>query len=130
MERSIECKTVLNVADLQNVTYDLFGLGLAQDGLFISTKVLKYEMFPFKKVFANDSVAFYSYASPSSGFTLYQSSLIKDKGLRVQDLECFNDLIDLLDESRSAESLKFKIDYLNSQFFGRVNAKLYFTELF
>ena len=118
------------MSNLQNFTYDLFGLGLAQDGMFISPKVLKYEMFPFKRVFSNDTDNFYGYESTNAGFNLYQSSLIKDKGLRVQDINCFNDLISLLNESRLVQNLKFKIEYFNKEFFGTVNAKLYFTDFF
>ena len=105
----------------------MFGLSLVREKRSIFTKVLKIEMLPFKKMLVNDTGVFYSYDTQSSGFALYQSSLNKDKGLRVNS-ECFNNIINLLNESPSVENLHFSIDYLNSQYYGLVNAKLYIEE--
>ena len=117
--------------ELKNVTFDFFGLGLVQNGLVFTQKMVKYELFPFTKVFENETDAFYSYDDSSiNGLNLYQTSLINQKGLQVKDINCFKDLIELLNESKFVQNLKFKIDSINKQFFGSVNAKVYFTDFF
>ena len=129
--RSIICNTSLTPSELKNVSYDFFGIGFVQNGLTFSEKFLKYELFPFTKVFENETDAFYGYDdSPINGLSLYQSSLIKEKGLRVEDINCFKDLIELLNESKLMQNLKFKLDYINKQFLGSVNAKVFFTDFF
>jgi len=120
----------LTPSELKNVSYDFLGIGMVQSGLVFSQKLLKYELFPFTKVFENDTESFYSYDSSMNGLNIYQSSLINEKGLRVEDVECFRDLIELLNESQLMKSLRFKIDYFNKQLFGSVKAKVYFTDFF
>jgi hypothetical protein len=127
---SIKCNTSLTPSELKNVSYDFLGIGMVQSGLVFSQKLLKYELFPFTKVFENDTDSFYSYDSSMNGLNIYQSSLINEKGLRVEEVECFRDLIELLNESQLMKSLNFKIDYLNKQLFGSVKAKVYFTDFF
>ena len=126
LTRSIVCKTSLTPANFKNFSYELYGVGVVQNALFYSQGFVKYEMFPFSKVFENESANFYNYETPKNGFNLYHSSLMNEKGLRVEDLHCFNDLIELLDESRLVENLKFKIEYINKLLNGSVIAKIFF----
>jgi hypothetical protein len=61
---------------------------------------------------------------------LFHSSLIKEQGLKVNELNCFKKLIILLNESNFLDGLKFKIDYFKEQIVGQVKAKVYFNDYF
>ena len=88
-------------------------------------------MFPFKSVFYNDTYTMYAYESYMHQLNLYQSKVIREKmGLRVEDIGCFRDLIDLLNESKLMQNLKFKIDYLNKKILGSISATVNLIDFF
>ncbi len=88
-------------------------------------------MFPFKKVFENETDTAFNYESYTNQLNIYQSKYVKERnGLKVEDISCYRDLIELLNESKMRQKLNFEIDYVNKKFFGSINAKLYFIDYF
>ena len=88
-------------------------------------------MFPFRKVFENETDTVFNYESYTNQLNIYQSKYVKERnGLKVEDINCYRDLIELLNESKMRQKLKFEIDYLKEKFFGSINAKLNFVDTF
>ena len=104
---SIWCRTDMDFLNLHRLSFDVLSFGLKQTLFSIASTVVKYKIFPFKRL-SNESDAIftmYDYTIPIYGYEMV-SFMNNSRINNPTDLLCFNQLIGLLNESKLLQQMQ------------------------
>ena len=113
--KPVECRSSLNISDLSQFEFNMFGIETTVDNTS-STK--RFNLYPFKMNDKTHERVFYNYQialnEKQIKLALYHSDHPELSGFNVENKQCFDSLSDLLEKSSKLKTIDFKISSKNA----------------